>query len=205
MSMVKILKGCGLSFLCLLFSFPVVAQTSGPIDSRAPQPQYEQALPFEPVAAVTFYSHSFGENFPHAFVIIEQHDEQGRLFWDAFGFSAKHLTPKLLWGRVDGHIAVPGDRYIRQSDPHFIKLINAQQRDLIFAIRHQWSEGEGSRYHLNKHHCVHFIAELAQAAGLKTNPDSDHFKEPASFLREVMALNPELQGSLQRMTVSAEE
>ena len=146
-----------------------------------------------PVGEVTFFSHSFGENFPHAFVIVEQVTQSGQPIYDAFGFSAKHLSPKILFGRVDGHIAVPGPRYVRQSDPHFRLLITAEQKYRLDMIRDRWSQ---TRYSLNKQNCVHFIAELAHALGLQVNWNSEHFKEPKSFLEEVLALNPGLQGSL---------
>lgn len=169
------------------------------------QPSYGQVAPINsaqqnaadpalmPVGEVTFFSHSFGENFPHAFIIIEQADMQGRPVYDAYGFSAKHLSPKILFGNVDGHIIAPGPRYVRQSDPHFRLLITAEQKYRLDMIRDQWSH---KRYSLKKQNCVHFIAELVAALGLRVDWDSDHFNEPKSFLEEVLELNPGLQGSL---------
>ncbi|MGB6317698.1 MAG: hypothetical protein WBG08_03610 [Litorimonas sp.] len=145
----------------------------------------------EIVGTATFYSHSFGENFPHAFVLIETRNAYGQIAQDAFGFSARHLSPKILMGTVDGHIAIPSARYVRQSDPHFTLPVTRAQMARIGAIRNRWSAGEGGRYNLNRRNCVHFIGELAEAVGLRTNRDSAHFKEPASFLREVAALNVE--------------
>lgn len=146
-----------------------------------------------PIAQVTFFSHSFGENFPHAFVIVEQADPWGQPVFDAFGFSAKHLSPKILFGRVDGDIVVPSPRYVRQSDPHFTLAINAEQKYRLNQVKERWS---GARYHLKKQNCVHFIAELVEAMGLRIDRNSEHFKEPKSFLEEVVALNPVLQENL---------
>lgn len=181
---------------------PTWAQSQPSPISPATASQTAQAPSFVPVGSVTFYSHSFGENFPHAFVIVETLNAQNQIVYDAFGFSAKHLNPKILWGRVDGHIAIPGDRYIRQSDPHFTVLIDAQGLSRLYQVRANW---EGSRYHLNKHNCVHFVAELANSIGLQTNWESDHFKEPASFLREVFALNPGLQNPQKNMSIPVQK
>ena len=197
MLMTRLLHILCVLWLCSGFAHHALAQSSN-TPQTAPPISSENIDPATvPIGQITFYSHSFGENFPHAFVIVEELDALGQPVFDAFGFSAKHLSPKILFGRVDGHIAIPGPRYIRQSTPHFTLPITAQQKARVYAVRHRWSE---NRYHLNKHNCVHFIAELAQALGLRTNLDSEYFKEPKTFLEEVVYLNPIFQGSLQHLS-----
>lgn len=197
MFVTKIIRIFALFLILMGLGGPAFAQVPHPSNPPPASPYTTVDPATLPVADVTFFSHSFGENFPHAFIIMAQADPQGRIYYDAFGFSAKHLSPKILFGRVDGHIAVPGERYVRQSTPHFRLPITAEQKYRIELIRDRWT---GARYHLNKQNCVHFIAELVEAVGLRINRNSEHFKEPKSFLEEVLQLNPGLQGSLQQVS-----
>ncbi|MEM7727800.1 MAG: hypothetical protein AAF311_00840 [Pseudomonadota bacterium] len=122
--------------------------------------------------------------------MIDTANELGQKSVDGYGFSPTGLTPALFLGSVDGHIVVPTARYIRQSEPIFSVPLLPAQYARMDAIRTAWSRGKGSRYNLNDRNCVHFIGEIAQAAGLDVNPDSPNFKKPEAYLREVMALNP---------------
>jgi hypothetical protein len=191
--------------LCLIYAliaalFLLPAGLASPASAQG-QPQSQVQTQVQPpaqsepyVGQVTFYSHSFGENFPHAFVIVEQRNALGQTSFDAYGFSARNLSPALLWGTVNGHIAIPGERYVRQSDPHFTVPMTRAQAEALTRIRANWAQGPGSRYNLDRRNCVHFVAELAEVLGLRTEPDSSHFRAPNKFLREVVALNPERFG-----------
>jgi hypothetical protein len=179
--------------MTLLFGLtPAFSQIDSTVDRSQLTSDFSQ--PETPqLDAITFYSHSWGENFPHAFVILEATNEYGQTRSEAFGFTAKSLSPKILFGSVKGHVISPNARYIRQSDPHFTVSLTPSQRDAVYTVREKWSAGPASRYRLNRHNCVHFVGEIAQAAGLTINEDSEYFKKPAAFLNEVMALNPSVQ------------
>ena len=48
--------------------------------------------------AVTFYSHDFGKNFPHAFFVAKGELADGKKIDTAFGFTAVNVTPGILFG-----------------------------------------------------------------------------------------------------------
>ncbi len=167
-----------------------------------PAQKQDAAYLSRPINLLTFYSHSLGENFPHAFVILKetspnssrsetypQSDVDTLPNEQAFGFSARRLGPGLLLGSVKGHIVTPKRSYIDKSDAHFTISLSAEQTAAIQRERGLWDEAPGNRYNLNKHNCVHFVSEIAQIAGLDINPDSDYYKKPKSFLEEVTHLN----------------
>ena len=136
-------------------------------------------------ATITFYSHPFGENFPHAFVIVATGSER----YDAFGFTAKVLSPMILMGPVSGKIDIPKTDYITQSKAHFAINVTDRQLKQLYDLRREWSSGPGSRYDLNDKNCVHFIAEAARTLELLTHPESEYLMAPNRFLEEVTRLN----------------
>lgn len=175
------LRGFLLLIVFLASIFPAQAHT----EATSTIPVSEEEVP-EIAALLTFYSHSFGENFPHAFVVIETEEAEP----DAFGFSARSLSPGILLGSVRGEMKVPGARYIRQSNPQFSLTLDAEQLASIRSVREIWEEPTKPRYHLEKRNCVHLVGELAESVGLETNQKSKYFKSPGKYLREVAALNP---------------
>lgn len=150
------------------------------------------SVPADSVALLTFYSHEFGEYFPHAFVELTTDLTKPNVDQDAFGFTAKNISPAILMGSVNGEVRSPKPDLIRNSNSHFTVAITSAQLEKIKSIRAIWSSGAGSRYSLNKRNCVHFVGEIADVIGLSVNFDSKNFKRPKRFLEEVAALNPTL-------------
>jgi hypothetical protein len=142
----------------------------------------------------TFYSHDFGDHFPHAFIKLKGRVEAtGEAVDTNFGFTAVSVSPAILMGSVKGMIETKDAKYVANSNPHFsLKLSDAEYRKLIDHVE-RWRGLSGKSYNLNKRNCVHFVMEAAALLGLSVNRRSKFFKKPKSFVLEVMKLNPALR------------
>lgn len=143
--------------------------------------------------AVTFYSHDFGENFPHAFFVAKGELADGNKVDTGFGFTAINVSPGILFGSVKGHVKGPSADYIASSNPHFtVKISDRKYRELM-AVVQKWKNIPQKSYSLNKRNCVHFINDVIKTLDLKTNLETANWKKPRSFMEEVMKLNPFLK------------
>lgn len=142
----------------------------------------------------TFYSHDFGDHFPHAFIKLKgKVDGTGEVVDTNFGFTAVSVSPAILMGSVKGMIETKDAKYVAKSNPHFtLRLSDADYRKLIDHVE-RWRSLPGKSYSLNKRNCVHFVMEAAALLGLSVNRNSKFFKKPKSFVLEVMKLNPALR------------
>ena len=150
------------------------------------------AAPGTAAAAVTiaFYSHEFGDRFPHAFVTLKGTLETTGEVVDAnYGFTARTVSPAILFGSVDGVIERLEPDYIAASDRQIALTIDDATYARVMETVEAWRAGAKKGYNLNRRNCVHFVAELARIVGLTTRPDSRFFKKPRSFLLELSALN----------------
>ncbi len=149
------------------------------------------ALPASAQVTVTFWSQEFGQNFPHAFFQVRGVPEAGGEPVDSyFGFTAKAITPAILWGTVAGRIDRPTPAYVQKSNAHFsLKVTDAQYNALLALVR-EWDDklGDGD-YNLNRRNCVHFIAEAMRRAGLQVVEDRKLMKKPRSFTQSIAAMN----------------
>lgn len=142
---------------------------------------------------VTFYSHDFGDHFPHAFFTAQGELSTGIKIGDKYGFTAMQISPAILLGSVKGRISQPTDKYTQQSMAHFTLVLNDQQYGDLMEVVNKWEMIPGKSYSLNKRNCVHFIRDALVVLGYSVNRKSKFFKKPKSFLREVKTLNPILQ------------
>ncbi len=67
---------------------------------------------------VTFYSHDFGKNFPHAFFVAKGELADGKKIDTAYGFTAVNVTPGILFGSVNGHVHAPSATRAVQETRH---------------------------------------------------------------------------------------
>lgn len=142
---------------------------------------------------VNFYSHDFGDRFPHAFVVLKgQLDGTGEAVDVNYGFTAKSVSPAILLGSVAGYVQSQEADYIGKSDRQFSVTIDDATYARLMVKVAEWRDREQPSYSLGKRNCVHFVMELAEVVGLKVNRKSKFFKKPKSFLREVKELNPAL-------------
>lgn len=154
------------------------------------------ALPAQARAEIvaTFYSHDFGDHFPHAFIRLKgKVDATGEAVDTNYGFTAVSVSPAILMGSVKGMIETKDAKYVAKSNPHFsLRLSDEEYRKLVDHVE-RWRSFPGKSYNLNKRNCVHFVMEAAVLLGLSVNRGSKFFKKPKSFVLELMKLNPALR------------
>lgn len=159
-------------------------------------------LPGPAAAAVeiAFYSRELGgNNFPHAFVALRGTvDATGERVDTTYGFTAKAVTPALLFGSVAGEIVVEGERQIARSTRQFALVLSDERYRAVMAVVERWRSRRQPSYNLNRANCVHFVAELAEAVGLRVERDQRLMKRPRSFLQHVRTLNPQLAARADR-------
>lgn len=149
-------------------------------------------LAFSPASAevdVRFYSRDFGEVFPHAFFEVEGPGVPKR----NYGFTAKTISPAILWGAVAGEVMQVKPSYVAKSTHHFTLRVSDEAYRRLIAVADAWAARGPKSYDLYKANCVSFIADAVRAMGLRTNPNTKFKGKPKSFLLEVMQLNPGLR------------
>jgi hypothetical protein len=153
-------------------------------------------LPAQALAAVeiAFYSRELGgNNFPHAFVALRGTvDSTGEVVDTSYGFTAKAVTPALLFGSVSGEVVVEGPEQIARSDRQFALTLTDDQYRAVMEVVEAWRNREQPSYNLNRRNCVHFVGGLAEALGLRVEYVGRLMKRPRSFLQHVRGLNPQL-------------
>lgn len=151
------------------------------------------AAPARAEVVVSFYSHDFGDRFPHAFVVLKgKVDATGEMVDANYGFTATSVSPAILFGAVKGEVQTSKPDYVAKSDRQFDVTVDDATYARLMAKVTEWRDRKQPSYSLNKFNCVHFVMELAEAVGLKVNRKSKFFKKPKSFLIEVKGLNPQL-------------
>ena len=151
------------------------------------------AAPARAEVVVSFYSHDFGDRFPHAFIVLKGTvDATGEAVDANYGFTATSVSPAILLGSVKGKVESSKPDYIAKSDRQFDVTVDDATYARVLAKVDEWRTREQPSYSLNKRNCVHFVMELAEIVGLTVNRKSKLFKKPKSFLIEVKGLNPQL-------------
>jgi hypothetical protein len=152
------------------------------------------AVPSAASVEISFYSREMnGDNFPHAFVALRGTvDGTGAPVDTSFGFTAKAITPAILFGSVGGQVVVEGANQIARSDRQFSIVLTDAQYGAALAVIERWRNRPQPSYNMNRRNCVHFVGEIAQAIGLKVEFPSRLMKKPRSYLQHLRALNPQL-------------
>jgi hypothetical protein len=148
------------------------------------------AAPGWAAVSITFYSKELGASFPHAFVILDgTPDRGGARIEEDYGFTAKTLSPAILWGKVAGEVITDHSvSYVKGSDRHFTLTLSDPEYDQVMATIARWRAAKQPSYDLDRHNCVHFVADLATAAGM-TADTTKLMKKPRSFLENLVARN----------------
>ena len=143
---------------------------------------------------IAFYSRELGgDNFPHAFVALRGTvDATGEAVETSYGFTAKAVTPALLFGSVAGEVVVEGPRQIMRSERQFALVLSDERYRAVMAVVEEWRARRQPSYNLNRRNCVHFVAVLAEAAGLRVELVDRLMRRPRSFLQHIRGLNPQL-------------
>lgn len=153
------------------------------------------AAPSAAVAEVeiAFYSKELSDTFPHAFVVMKGRlDETGEEIDEAVGFTAKTITPAILLGSVAGHVIPEKASYIAQGDRQFALAVSDAEYRSVREVIERWRTRKQPSYNLNRRNCVHFVAEIAEALGLKVDYTLGLMKKPRSFLLSVRSANQAL-------------
>ncbi|WP_445193495.1 hypothetical protein ACT009_06350 [Sphingomonas sp. Tas61C01] len=140
---------------------------------------------------MTFWSHEFGNTFPHAFFTLRgTPDARGAPIDTSYGFTAKTLTPAILLGTVAGKLEIGARGNILGSDARFSVVLTDAQYAQVRALAAAWDAKTGdSRYNLNKRNCVHFVMEAARTIGLTGLDHPKLMKRPRAYLLAVAAAN----------------
>ncbi len=149
------------------------------------------ALPAQAAVTITFWSHELGNSFPHAFFTLRGVPDAGGAPVDAnFGFTAKTVSPALLFGPVAGKLDIAKPFYLSGSDAQFSVVMSDAQYTAVLALVDAWSEGKpDSVYRLSDHNCVTFVKEAARRVGLTGLDHPRLMKKPRSYLKAVLAKN----------------
>jgi hypothetical protein len=148
------------------------------------------AAPAWAAVSITFYSKELGTSFPHAFVIVEGTlDRGGPRIEEDYGFTAKTISPAILWGKVAGEVITDHSvSYVKGSDRHFTLTLTDDEYDRAMATVARWRATKQPSYDLDRHNCVHFVADIAASVGLAA--DTRRFmKKPRSFLEALTEAN----------------
>ncbi len=149
------------------------------------------AAPGWAAVQITFYSKELGASFPHAFVTMEGTlDRTGERIEEDYGFSAKTISPAILWGRVKGKVISDHEAsYVKASDPHFTLTLTDSEYDAVMATVERWRTAKQPSYDLDTANCIHFVGELAAALGMDGAPRKGLMRKPRSFLEAVTDAN----------------
>lgn len=146
------------------------------------------AMPAQAAVTITFWSHEFGNHFPHAFFTLRGVPDAGGAVVDTnFGFTPKSISPAILFGPVPGRIDIAKAGYIEGSDAQFSIVLSDAQYASIMQLVAEWRAQD--TYRMNTRNCVHFAQEAARRAGLTGLDFPKLMKKPRSFLLAVAAAN----------------
>ena len=151
------------------------------------------AAPACAAVEMTVYTKELSDTFPHAFVVLDGTlDRSGARIAEDYGFSAKTISPAILWGRVGGKVISDQDGgYLKASDKHFTVRISDEEYDGVMATVERWRTARQPSYDLDKANCIHFVAEIVAAIGMEAAPRKGLMRKPRSFIEAVTAANRE--------------
>jgi hypothetical protein len=156
-------------------------------------------MPLPTAAQVTLAFHSFNGSYvvgryPHAFIVLEGTlESNGRRVQENYGYSTSASAISALAGNVPGIIEIERDRYITSTNRHFTLQISDAQYHAIVAEMESWRDAAGQkRYSLDNRNCVHFVARIAEIAGINAPVPKNLVRRPKQWLKYVTALNPQV-------------
>jgi hypothetical protein len=139
---------------------------------------------------IHFYSHEFGKEFPHAFVVMKgELDATGEKVATNLGYSAIRVTPAILMRSVPGEVDVDiiPDEYIARSTEHFSLILSDDEYRAVMGVVAGWKARPQPSYNLNGANCVHFVSDILLALNMKGEPRKGLMRSPRSFLDKVTA------------------
>lgn len=150
------------------------------------------------LAQVTVHFHSFNGSvfvgrYPHTFVVFEGTlDATGERIDENFGFSAISALEAMSGEPARHEVVVERPQQVARTNRHFsVPLTDAAYRTLRAEVE-AWRNHPGRYYELDRRNCVHFVARLAQLAGLTVDVPQNLVRRPKAWLNYVTRQNPQL-------------
>ena len=154
------------------------------------------AQPASAKVEVEFHSFNgsvFFGRYPHTFVVFRGTlDDTGRKVEENFGFTAKHATPAVLSGPVEGEIYIEQPKWVVGTNRHFAVTVDDATYRKMRAEVDFWGNHPGKFYDLDHNNCVSFVGKIAELAGLKVDFPKELMRKPRAWLNHIAALNPQL-------------
>ena len=145
------------------------------------------------VAFHSFNGSVFFGRYPHTFVVFDGTlDDTGETVHQNFGFTAKHVTPAILTGPVEGEIYTEEEKWIAKTNTHFTVTIDDDTYRKMMAEVKFWGDHPGKFYDLDHNNCITFVGHIAALAGLKVDYPDKLMRKPRAWLNHVSELNPQL-------------
>ena len=139
---------------------------------------------------IAFYSKDMASSFPHAFVrLTGTLGEGGKPIDTNYGFTPVSTSPSILFGPVPGMLETASPEYLARSDRHFSLRLNDAQYLEVLGIIEKWRNARQPSYRLNGRNCIDFVAEIANALGIRAPVIPKLMKKPRSYLDEVARMN----------------
>lgn len=149
------------------------------------------ATPASAEVELAFYSRDGdGRTFPHAFVALTgsggpRHEPIDR----AVGFTARRVSMDIVAVPVAGALMAEPPAMIARSRRHLaIRLSDRRYQAVREAIR-RWRSAPQPNYHLERRNCVHFVADVARAAGLAVPAPGLRWRDPQAYVAALAAAN----------------
>lgn len=137
---------------------------------------------------VGFWTRELGLELPHAFFTIKG-TVDGKPVEETYGFTAKTITPALLWGPVPGRIDIASKGYMHDSNRLYTVTVPDAVYPRLKALVQRYSVKPGSIYRMNERNCVHFTAEAASVVGLRLPDGKGMMKRPTTYMMAIAAAN----------------
>jgi len=154
------------------------------------------AQPASAKVEVEFHSFNgsvFFGRYPHTFVVFRGTlDDTGQKIDENFGFTAKHATPAVLSGPVEGEIYIEQPKWVVGTNRHFTVTVDDATYRKMRAEVDFWRNHPGKFYDLDRNNCVSFVGKIAELAGLKVDFPKELMRKPRAWLNHIAALNPQL-------------
>ncbi len=139
---------------------------------------------------IAFHSRELGGSFPHAFVrLVGTLDSTGEAVDISYGFTARAVSPAILFGPVPGEVFIEGEARVRNSDRQFHLTLTDEQYGIVMGVVDEWRNRPQPSYSLSRANCIHFVAAVASALGLRVELVRRLMRRPRSFLIHQRELN----------------
>ena len=130
--------------------------------------------------------------YPHTFVTFDGTLDNGTKIRENYGFSARSSTEAIRGGPSSHMIIVEKEATIPKTNLHFTVTVPDATYRRMKAEVIAWRDAPGKLYILDKRNCIHFVAKLAEIAGIDAPVPSDYVRTPKAWLNYVTRRNPKL-------------